>query len=50
MDCSVGEDEDVARTEVGSFPAARESEEEYCACSVEMRRRSAAYAQFAQWR
>ena len=28
MDCSVGEDEDVARTEVGSFPATRESEEE----------------------
>ena len=26
MDCSVGEDEDVARTEVGSFPATREPE------------------------
>ena len=28
MDCSVGEDEDIASTEVGCFPAARESEEE----------------------
>ena len=37
MDCSVGEDEDVARTEVGSFPAAREPEEECCACAVMMR-------------
>ena len=47
MDCSVGEDEDIASTEVGSFPAARESEEECYACSVETKRRSAAHA---QWR
>ena len=39
VDCSVGEDEDVSSTEVGSFPAAGEPEEEccaICACAVEM--------------